>query len=124
MSEEREDREIRCGGEELGTFKLPKLMRAIERGDFESPVEFRSIRTNDWLPVAGIIEDFYPSKDKAAGMLEVGITEVQFLEGGPDDCPLCKTIAAKTYSPADVPEIPPKGCSCIPWCRLCIVAVR
>ena len=88
MSNETEDREIRCGGENLGAFKLQKLYRAVTRGDFEKPLEFLSIRTNEWLPLAGILEDFYPTPEKVKQMKEAGFSKVKFLDSGGDDCPL------------------------------------
>jgi hypothetical protein len=123
-----EERKIRCNGVERGAFNIDYLYRARMRGDFDHTAEFFSERKDQWLPLAGIIEDLdstVTAVERLKQFRDIGIWKVKLLgSGGRGDCPLCKALAKKTYKVDQVPTIPPEGCSCNPWCSLTIVAVN
>jgi len=115
---------IRAAGEEIGVFSTRQVMRMREREELENPVEFGSEKKSAWLPIAGLMDDEYPSSERIAQMKEAGIKSVKVLSGGDGDCPACAALTKSKYSIAKAPTIPPLGCSCIPWCRLCVVAAE
>jgi hypothetical protein len=119
-----EKRQIRCGGEDIGEHSIQQLYRAIMRGDFEQPLEFLSMRTNAWLPVSGLLEDFHPSEERIKDMRDAGITKAKWLgSGNGDDCPHCRAIANKVYPIDELPPLPLADCTCKPWCALTVIAV-
>jgi len=112
-------RKVRCGGEE-GLLALSKLNRLVSRGDIDGTAEFWSEARQAWLPLVGIMFDIYP--DRLPQMLKAGVRKVSILGSAPDDCPACAALQNKLFSIADVPALPPAGCSCVPWCRLTVIA--
>lgn len=115
-----ERREIRADGEEVGDLTLPQLMRAIERAEFDGALEYLSVKTGEWLPVVGILND-YIDHDRLADLREAGVRRVSVIGAG-DDCPVCYALTGRVLEIGDVPSLPPPGCSCIPWCRCTLIA--
>ncbi len=121
-------RKIRFEGNEEGPYSIDKLYRMAMRGDFDHTAVFFSEKQNQWLPIAGIIEDLettVTTHERLKQMKEAGIEKVEFLPGdAKTDCASCRAIAKKIHPIDDVPKVPPDDCKCIPWCRLCMVAHR
>ncbi len=113
-------RNIRFRGEELGEFSIDKLYRMASRGDIDHAAEFWSQQAHDWLPLAGIIFDLNPSS--LDDLKSAGITRVEILGSGMDDCPACEAIQGRDYPITEVPTLPPPGCTCAPWCRCTEIA--
>lgn len=118
-------RRIKFNGEELGEFNLQKLMRMRSNEEIDHTTEFFSQRKNEWLPLAGILEDMediQPIGEKVEDMRRLGFKKVRFLAGGDDgDCPSCRAIAEIAHAIDAVPTMPPDDCTCNPWCRLCVI---
>ena len=116
-----DDRQVRVGGEERGTYSVADLYNMAERGEIDHTAQFWSERLNNWRPIAGIIFDLYPSR--LDDMKSAGITKVEILgSGSGDECPACKSLLGRKYPIAEVPDLPPEACACIPWCRCIEVA--
>jgi len=113
-------RKIRFQGEELGEFALGKLYRMATRGDIDHTAEFWSEQAQEWRGLVGILFDFEPSK--LDSIREAGITKVEILGSGSDDCPACLALQAQDYPIDLVPKLPPPDCTCVPWCRCMEVA--
>jgi hypothetical protein len=112
-------RKIRAGGDEIGLLSLDKLYRLVTRGDLDAPREFWSEEKKSWLPLSGIMFDIEPSR--VSQMREAGVSLVSVLGSGAD-CPACDALQKKSFPIDEAPTLPPAGCSCIPWCRLTMVA--
>src|ERR1035438_2400066 len=117
-----EQRKIRFDGKVQGPHSLDQLNRMAKRREFDRSAEFFSIITEEWLPLAGIMEDFDPSTDRLKQLRKAGIKEVGII-GTEDACSVCLSLCRKTYSLGNVPRLPPKGCTCFPWWELSIGAV-
>jgi len=119
-------RRIRFNGEEQGPFPVGKLYRMALRGDFDHAAEFFCRKSNQWLPIAGIIRDLettVTTEQRTKQLKAAAVKKVEFLAGDANtDCPSCRAIARKIHSIDNVPRIPPADCHCIPWCRLIVVA--
>ena len=115
-----DERKIRFEGQELGTLSINQLYRMATRGDINYTAEFWSEREHDWRLLAGIMFDIEPLHTD--DMKSAGITNVQLLGSGPDDCPACKALQGKTYLIDDIPVLPPANCTCVPWCRSTVIA--
>jgi hypothetical protein len=90
--------------------------------EIDGSTEFFSIRQQTWLPLAGIIENFFPSNaDRLAKFKETGLKSVKILRAGVrGECKVCRELAKGTYPIDNVPDIPPAECTCNPWSRLII----
>lgn len=123
-----DDRKIRFEGREEGPYSIDKLFRMATRGDFDHTAEFFAEKSNQWLPIAGIIDDLdstLTTEERVRQIREAGIKNVEFLPGdAKTDCPSCRAIAKEVYPIDSVPKVPPSDCSCVPWCRLCLIAGR
>lgn len=118
-----EERKIRFRGTERGSYTIARLHDAVTSGELNHTAEFFSERKQKWLPVPGIMEDFFPSEERLLQLRDKGITKVKMLESGTQgECPLCKKIGNRAYLIDQVPVIPPEGCQCIPWCGLSVVS--
>lgn len=113
-------RKIRFQGEDLGELSIDRLYRMASRGDIDHTAEFWSEQAQDWRGLAGIIFDLQPSR--LDDMRAAGITKVEILGSGSDDCPICTALQGRDFSIDDVPTLPPSGCTCIPWCRCTEIA--
>jgi hypothetical protein len=111
-----ENRKIRSDGKELGIFSIDQLYRMAMRGDINHTSEFWCERQSAWLPLAGIIIDMYPSR--LDQMRDTGFKKVKILGSNSDDCPACLDLQKNAYPIDEAPTLPPKDCTCIPWCRL------
>jgi hypothetical protein len=116
-----ESRNLRYRGQVLGPHSLAHLYRMATDGKIDHAAEFLSASTNEWRPLSGIMEDFYPSKEKLEQMRESGITKVTILGSG-EDCPACHSLQQTIYPIDEPPMLPPEGCKCVPWCRCEVVA--
>ena len=121
-----EKRKIKVNGEEQGPYSIAQLYRMATRKEIDYTAEFLSEKTNAWLPLAGIIDDLdttITADQRIQQMKRAGITKVGILGSGANgDCPVCGSLCKETYSIDNVPMLPPEGCTCVPWCRLCITA--
>jgi hypothetical protein len=119
-------RQIRFNGEDLGEYTIDALYRDRMRGDIDHTAEFLSVKSNAWLPLAGILDDLdstVTTAERLQQMKEAGITKVEFLpSGNKGDCPVCRALAKEAYSVDAVPTIPPENCTCTPWCTLVALA--
>ncbi len=118
-------RKIRFRGQELGPYSVDKLYRMRMGKQIDGTTEFYSPSKDQWLPLAGIIEDLettVTTERRLQQMKEAGFETVKFLVSGEKgDCPSCRALA-KTAHPIDnVPKIPPADCTCVPWCRLVLI---
>ena len=123
-----DERKIRFNGEEFGPFTIDALHRQVMKGKFDHTAEFFSELKNQWLPLAGIGNDFDPNtttEERLRQMKRAGIKRVELL-GSPNkgECGFCKELATKIYPIDEVPTIPPANCSCVPWCFLLPLAHR
>jgi hypothetical protein len=122
-----DERRIRHHGQDFGFWRICDLYRAMLEGKFDHTVEFLSLRVNHWLPIVGILEDLdrMETAEQVRNWKKKGIKTVQFLPACCGrGCSQCKAIAGKTYLIDEMPTIPPKGCTCIPWCMLSPCAVE
>jgi hypothetical protein len=121
-----EKRRVKMNGEDLGEYSIDQLYRMATRKEIDYTAEFLSEKTNAWLPLAGIIDDLdttVTADHRIQQMKEAGITRVKILGSGTkEDCPVCRSLCKETYPIDNVPMLPPEGCTCIPWCRLIVVA--
>ncbi len=115
-----DNRKIRFRGEELGTFSINKLYRMAAHGEIDHSAEFWSERALEWMPLAGIIFDLHPSS--LDDLKSAGITRVEVIGSGIDDCSVCEAIQGRDYQITEVPMLPPPGCTCVPWCRCTEIA--
>ena len=116
---------IYSDGEIIGAFTVAQLYRM--RNDHELPgaSQFYSNRRRDWFPISGLLFDITPQVIRILTMTSVGITKCKILGAGYDDeCPECRVLADRTFEVQECPELPPKNCTCIPWCRLLEIAVE
>jgi hypothetical protein len=95
------------------------------RGDFDHTAQFFSEKSKQWLPIAGIIDDLeatVTTEERLKDLKQMGFKKVKFLPGDETtDCPSCRAIAKKVHPIDNVPKVPPDDCTCVPWCRLCLV---
>lgn len=115
-------RKVRYNGKELGPIALKALFRMSTRREIDETAEFWSDEKQQWLPLPGIMFDIEPSRVPA--MRAAGIERVSILGSGSDDCPACAALLNKIYQIEAVPELPPIDCSCVPWCRLTVIAAE
>lgn len=120
MEAMNDTRNIRSGGQELGAIGIAKLQRMLMRGGLAQPVEFWSEAAGSWMPIAGLIFDFAP--DRVMELRASGITQVGVIGAGDGDCPACSAIIGKSFPIDGAPKIPPANCTCVPWCRLTVIA--
>ena len=114
-------REIRFEGRELGVLTIGRIQRMMERGDIDHTAEFWSEKKNLWCPVAGVMFDIDPLRTEE--MRQAQVLKVQIV-GTRDDCPACQELAGKSYAIDELPELPPRDCACVPWCRSNVVAAE
>lgn len=69
-----------------------------------------------WLPLAGLMLDIDP--DRLDQFIKDGVKRVQVFGSSSPHCLACSRLANKTFPIETPPELPPKGCDCIPWCQL------
>jgi len=115
-------RKVLSGSQEIGLFSLDRLHRMATRGDLNAPREFWSEKKESWLPLSGIMFDIEPSR--ISEMRGAGIQKVSVLGVDSSDCPACTALQRNVFSIDAVPELPPAACSCVPWCRLVVVATQ
>lgn len=105
-----------------GHFSVDQLYRMAQRDEIGPHTLFWSERRQQWLPLTGIMFDIEPGEFQQ--MKECGIFRVEILDSGTgEDCPECHALTGRTYPITSVPELPPEGCTCSPWCRCTIIAV-
>jgi len=114
-------REIRFEGRELGVLTIGRIQHMMERGDLDHTAEFWSVTQKQWCPVAGIMFDIDPLRTEE--LRQAHIRKVQIV-GTSEDCPACQELAGKSYGIDEIPELPPRDCVCLPWCRSNVVAVE
>ena len=110
---------IRGAGEEWGRLTIQEAYRTLSSGDVNPPIEYWHEETKKWRPISRIMFDLEPTRLEE--MKNAGIRFVRVL-GSDDDCPSCSTFANNRFPIEELPEIPSPQCTCIPWCRLCLVA--
>jgi len=116
-------RRVRFQGNDVGSYSVDRLYRMATHGEIDHTAEFWSEREQAWRPLAGIIFDFYPSR--LDEMKAAGITKVEVIGSGWDnECPACRALFRREYDIADAPALPPKNCTCVPWCRCGVIAKR
>ena len=118
-----EKRRIRFQGEELGEFSIRQAMRGAERGEIDHTAEYWSEREKKWRKLPSFIDDF-ADHDPLDDMKRAGIKKAQVLGADEADCPACKSIQKQIFPIDATPELPPENCTCIPWCRCCLIAAK
>jgi len=113
-------RKTRFQGKELGLVSIDRLYHMVSRGEVDHTAEFWSERKQEWRGLAGIIFDFQQSR--LGDMRAAGITKVEIVGSGSDDCPACTPLQGRDYAIDDVPTLPPRDCTCVPWCRCVEIA--
>jgi len=114
-------RKVRHQGIQYGELAIDMLYRMVARGEIDHNAEFWSPRAQTWRPLAGIIIDLSPKSFDEQKSL--GFTEVEIIGSGDEDCPACTALQNKHYPIDRVPELPPSGCTCVPWCRSMAIVV-
>ena len=107
-------------GEAQGPYSVKRMMRMAASGEVGPKTLFWSNAKQQWLPFTGVMFDIEPSRLKEIDA--AGIMSVMILGSGQDDCPACSTLINKVFPIVAVPDLPPPGCQCVPWCRLVAVA--
>lgn len=115
-----ENRKIRFRGEEIGILSIKKIDRMATRGELDHAADFWSERALEWMPLEGIIFDLQPSN--LDDLKSSGITRVEIIGSGMNDCPVCEAIQGRDYPIAEVPMLPHPGCMCVPWSRCTEIA--
>jgi len=117
-----ETRLVRHDGINLGAMDLRRSKRLIERFGNADGFEFWYERKREWLPIAGLIHDFDDAPEpRITQMASAGIAYVKILGVEGEDCPVCAALTKRTFPIDKAPAIPPKGCKCVPWCRLVVI---
>jgi hypothetical protein len=120
-----DSRLIRFQGVEQGPFSIDKLYRMRKNREIDGSTEFFSKKSNEWLPLAGIIQDLdttVSTETRLRQMKESGFKEVKLLRAGTrGECQSCRELAKGIYSIDSAPVIPPADCKCNPWCGLVFV---
>ena len=115
-------RMVRFDGVEEGPFGLQQIMRMRTRGDLGAETEFWSERDKTWKPIVAMMTDFEVYDDeRLREMREAGILYVTFA-GNDEDCPACQAFMNKVFPIDEAPTLPPAECTCVPWCRLILIA--
>jgi len=107
-----------------GPFKIQKLYRMAKRGEIDNHTPFWSERRQKWLPLLHLLCDMYPDRDRLDQMRDVGIKRVKVIGSGLDDCDACRKLTGQLYATENAPQLPPKDCTCTPWCRCTIAATE
>jgi GYF domain 2 len=104
-----------------GPFTVAQLTRLARDGEINHRTLFWSERRAEWLPLRGLLFDLFPGQ--LVDMRRVGIQRMRVLGSGLDsDCAACKRLADQVYPISKPPVLPPRRCTCNPWCRCTIVA--
>jgi hypothetical protein len=101
---------------------VQQLYYKAKHGKITNQTPFWSERVNQWLPLTHLLHDISPDRDRLAKMRESGIEYVK-ITGSGDDCDACRKLHQRIYSIDAVPELPPSGCTCNPWCGCLIIAL-
>ncbi len=108
-----------------GPFTVQQLYRMAQRGEIDNHTLFWSERSKKWLPLPNLLRDIYPDDDKLKQMRDCGIDRIKVIGSGWDDeCDSCRKLIERTFSIDAAPELPPQGCTCIPWCRCLHIAIE
>jgi len=94
-------------------------------GEITNRTRFWSDRSKKWLPLSYLLHDFYPNRDRLDQSRRAGIKRIKIIGSGLDEsnCDRCRNLFG-TYPIDTVPELPPKGCTCNPWCGCITIAVE
>lgn len=118
-----DSRKIWLNNHESGKLSLKRLYAMAMEGQIDHTTHFWSEKKQDWLPLSAILFDL-DDKDHLAEFADLGITHTQIIGAGhKDECPACAALVNEFFLVTEAPIIPPKGCSCIPWCRLMYIAM-
>ena len=115
-----DERKIRFKNQELGILSIDRLYRMAMSGKIDHTAEFWSNTVGAWRPLAGIIFDIEPSRTDE--IKSAGITKVEVIGSGVDDCSACKAFEGREYPVDQPPDLPPPNCTCVPWCRSIVIA--
>lgn len=114
---------IHYNGETQGPYTPERLMRMRTKGELPDSTLFWSESRQLWLPIAALLNDLERGTTVEA-MLELGFKKVEVLSSGTgDECPACLAIEG-VHNIERAPKLPPDGCTCIPWCRCCLVVAE
>lgn len=119
MKKNTDDRFVLIDGVAEGPFNIAKIGRMRKNSELSQDDLFWSERKQEWIPIAGLIFDIVPEPDRAE-FLDLGFVNLEVLLSDNEDCPACVAVAG-VYPISSAPELPPFGCTCMPWCRCLIV---
>lgn len=112
-------------GEQYGPFSLSKLGEMRVEGRLPQTTLYWSEHYKEWRSITLILNDHYPSADRVRNMREAGITYCKILGAGHgDECPACLEQIERVMPLDEFAGTPPPGCTCIPWCRCVVIAVK
>ncbi len=105
-----------------GPFSVAQMYKMAKSGEIVPTTLFWSEAKQKWLPLACVMFDIEPSR--LSEMAAAGVERVEILGSGQVDCLICSGLVGKFYLIVASPVLPPPDCTCVPWCRLLIIATK
>ena len=116
MSDQNADmRWLRKNEQRTGPFTVQQLYRMAKRGEIDRHTVFWSDRRQQWLRLAYLLDDIYPTKENLNQMRVAGIKRVKVINTDWNDladwantCDTCRKLNGQIYSINTAPELPPQ----------------
>jgi len=109
-------------GHTEGPFTIDEIYDLILARKMDHNALFWSESKKAWKSMPGIMLDIDP--DRLEQFIKEGVKKVRVQSSGPKDCRACTALADKIFPIDKPPELPPVGCTCVPWCRLVLSPVK
>ena len=105
-----------------GPYTPAEIRNMIRREEFTPEALYWSEQFKEWRKIRAMMCENH--QENLAELRRAGVKRVEFEDSATgEDCRICSELADKRFLIHDAPDLPPKGCECVPWCRLVLIAV-